>query len=322
MEDELSGRLLVATPLLGDPNFRRTVVLVVEDEPEEGTLGVVLNRPTEVPVGQVLESWTDLVTGPSVVFRGGPVAPNSALALAIVPGDEEPVGWRALDGSAVMSRIGLVDLDAPPQLLAGGIASLRVFAGYAGWGPGQLQAEIDEGAWYVLSGSRPTRSRPSRSGSGRRCCGGRAATSRWWPTIPTTPRSIDPRAGHGDLQVSVQAPGRPFHRPGGTCGPVRLVPGPGRARRVQSWIVSTEVLPDSGTREDTGTTPDIRPGDGDHERFAHYVEKDKIVDSAVTGTPVIALCGKVWVPNRDPKRFPVCPDCKRIYESLPQGDDD
>ena len=85
--------------------------------------------------------------------------------------------------------------------------------------------------------------------------------------------------------------------------------------------MSTEVLPDSGTREDTGTTPDIRTGDGDHERFAHYVEKDKIVDSAVTGTPVIALCGKVWVPNRDPKRFPVCPDCKRIYESLPQGDD-
>ena len=95
MEDDLSGRLLVATPLLGDPNFRRTVVLIVEDEPEEGTLGVVLNRPTEVPVGQVLESWTDLVTVPSVVFRGGPVAPNSALALAIVPGDEEPVGWGA-----------------------------------------------------------------------------------------------------------------------------------------------------------------------------------------------------------------------------------
>jgi hypothetical protein len=85
--------------------------------------------------------------------------------------------------------------------------------------------------------------------------------------------------------------------------------------------VSTEVLPDTGTREDTGTTPAISFGDGDHERFAHYVERDKIVDSAVTGTPVIALCGKVWVPNRDPKKFPVCPDCKRIYESLPPGDD-
>ena len=152
MQEDLTGRLLVATPLLGDPNFRRTVVLIVEDEPEEGTLGVVLNRPTEVPVGQVLESWTGLVSGPSVVFRGGPVAPNSALALAIVPGDTEPVGWRALDGSAVMSRVGLVDLDAPPELLTDGIDSLRVFAGYAGWGAGQLRAEIDEGAWYVLPG--------------------------------------------------------------------------------------------------------------------------------------------------------------------------
>jgi putative transcriptional regulator len=150
MEDNLAGRLLVATPLLGDPSFRRSVVLVVEDEPEEGTLGVVLNRPTETPVGQVLESWTGLVTGPSVVFRGGPVSPNSALGLAIVPGEDEPVGWRPLDGMTLRSRIGLVDLDAPPQLLEGGIASLRVFAGYAGWGPGQVQAEIEEGAWYVL----------------------------------------------------------------------------------------------------------------------------------------------------------------------------
>jgi putative transcriptional regulator len=150
--DPKAGRLLVATPLLGDPNFKRAVVLIVEHEDVQGTLGVVLNRPTEIGVGQVLGQWTELTTEPSVVFKGGPVAPNSALALAIVPGDDEPVGWRALDGSAVMSRIGLVDLDAPPQLLAGGIASLRVFAGYAGWGPGQLQAEIDEGAWYVLSG--------------------------------------------------------------------------------------------------------------------------------------------------------------------------
>ncbi len=148
----LGGRLLVATPLLGDPNFRRTVILVVEDEPEEGTLGVVLNRPTEVQVGQVLESWTDLVTGPTVVFKGGPVSPNSALALALARGEDEPLGWRSLDGSTMMSRIGLVDLEAPPELLAGGITSLRVFAGYAGWGPGQLRAEIDEGAWYVVAG--------------------------------------------------------------------------------------------------------------------------------------------------------------------------
>lgn len=56
---------------------------------------------------------------------------------------------------------------------------------------------------------------------------------------------------------------------------------------------------------------------GDHERFAHYVQKEKIVESAVTGSPVIALCGKVWIPNRDPQKFPVCPECQEIYESLP-----
>ena len=56
--------------------------------------------------------------------------------------------------------------------------------------------------------------------------------------------------------------------------------------------------------------------DGDHEKFAHYVEKEKIVESAVTGKPVITLCGKVWVPGRDPSKFPICPDCQKIYESL------
>lgn len=59
--------------------------------------------------------------------------------------------------------------------------------------------------------------------------------------------------------------------------------------------------------------------DGDHERFAHYVRKEKVVESAVTGTPVIALCGKVWVPGRDPSKFPVCPECQRIYNGLPPG---
>ncbi len=148
--DPGAGRLLVATPLLGDPNFKRAVVLIVEHEETEGTLGVVLNRPTKIPVGQVLEQWTELITDPSVLFRGGPVAQNSALALAMVPGKEEPLGWRALDGAPALARLGLLDLDAPPRLLAPAIQSLRVYAGYAGWSPGQLDAEIDEGAWFVL----------------------------------------------------------------------------------------------------------------------------------------------------------------------------
>ena len=148
--DPKTGRLLVATPILGDPNFKRAVVLIVEHEDVQGTLGVVLNRPTTIGVGQVLDQWTDLATEPSVVFRGGPVAPNSALALAMVPGKDEPLGWRALDGAPALARLGLLDLDTPPRLLAPAITSLRVYAGYSGWSPGQLEAEIGEGAWYVL----------------------------------------------------------------------------------------------------------------------------------------------------------------------------
>src|ERR1700678_2942749 len=116
--EALAGRLLVATPRLGDPNFKRTVVLVVEHEDEQGTLGVVLNRPTTVGVGQVLEQWTELATEPSVVFRGGPVAQNSALALALIPGKDEPVGWRALDGAPALARLGLLHLGTPPRVLA------------------------------------------------------------------------------------------------------------------------------------------------------------------------------------------------------------
>jgi hypothetical protein len=79
---------------------------------------------------------------------------------------------------------------------------------------------------------------------------------------------------------------------------------------------SPTTVPESDTR------PDLSHGDGDHERFAHYVQKDKIMESAVSGTPVIALCGKVWVPNRDPKKYPVCPECKEIFESMSAGGDD
>ena len=81
--------------------------------------------------------------------------------------------------------------------------------------------------------------------------------------------------------------------------------------------MSTKILPAGDTQSDV--RPDLSHGDGDHERFAHYVKKAKITESAVTGTPVIALCGKVWVPNRDPKKYPVCPACKEIYESMKPG---
>jgi hypothetical protein len=85
---------------------------------------------------------------------------------------------------------------------------------------------------------------------------------------------------------------------------------------------SDPFAPDGGTSTILDDRPDLRETEpGDHERFSHYVRKEKVVESAVTGTAVVALCGKVWVPSRDPQRFPVCPECKEIYESLPPGGD-
>ena len=84
--------------------------------------------------------------------------------------------------------------------------------------------------------------------------------------------------------------------------------------------MSTQLSPGTQTVEQTRTHPVTN--DGDHERFSHYVPKQKLTAAMVEGTPVVALCGKVWVPSRDPQRFPVCPQCKEIWSSMKPGDDD
>jgi len=81
---------------------------------------------------------------------------------------------------------------------------------------------------------------------------------------------------------------------------------------------SPETAAGTGTLTDTRIDPRLS-NDGDHERFAHYADRDKVTEAMVTGVPVVALCGKVWVPSRDPSRFPVCPECKRLYELGPEG---
>ena len=141
-----AGHLLVATPSLLDPNFERTVVLVL-DVDENGALGVVLNRPSTVPVAEVLPDWSMLAASPDVMFQGGPVSTDSALAVAALPpGQEsEPVGFRRL-----YAGVGIVDLDTPTEILGSALERMRIFAGYAGWGEEQLAEEIREGSWYVL----------------------------------------------------------------------------------------------------------------------------------------------------------------------------
>jgi putative transcriptional regulator len=146
--DLRAGRLLVAAPALVDPNFNHSVVLLL-DHDADGTLGVVLNRPSPVPVRDILADWSELAAEPPVLFHGGPVSTDSALAVATLPPGaddaEEPVGWRRL-----FDRTGIVDLDAPTELLAPAVSDLRVFAGYAGWGAEQLETELQEGSWYVV----------------------------------------------------------------------------------------------------------------------------------------------------------------------------
>lgn len=91
--------------------------------------------------------------------------------------------------------------------------------------------------------------------------------------------------------------------------------------RVRTLVgVSTQLSPGTETIEDRRTQTSF--GDGDHERFSHYVPKDKLTDAMINGTPVIALCGKVWVPSRDPEKYPVCPECKKIWDSMKPGGDD
>jgi len=80
------------------------------------------------------------------------------------------------------------------------------------------------------------------------------------------------------------------------------------------------VIDETDTHVETENREELESGD--HERFAHYVKKDKIVESAVSGKPVTALCGKRWIPNRDPNKFPVCPTCKEIYSGLRKGPED
>ncbi|HEV2087447.1 MAG TPA: YqgE/AlgH family protein [Cryptosporangiaceae bacterium] len=144
-EDSLTGKLLVATPSLKDPNFERAVVLLIAHE-DSGALGVVINRATEVHVGEVLAGWDTLAVQPPVVFEGGPVQPEAAICLARLRAGTEPDGFSRVDGSIV----GTVDLTTDPAAMAAMLDQVRVFAGYAGWGPDQLEHEVSEGAWLVL----------------------------------------------------------------------------------------------------------------------------------------------------------------------------
>ncbi len=147
----LAGQLLVAVPgTLEDPNFRRTVVLVLEHG-SQGALGVVLNRPSNTPVDDPFPGWDRAATAPGVIFVGGPVQQSMIIALA------RPRDGAELDGSWQVlldepgARLATVDLRRHPIDVAPALDKVRVFAGYAGWSPDQLESEIALGAWWVVA---------------------------------------------------------------------------------------------------------------------------------------------------------------------------
>ncbi len=152
MSGHLRGRLLVATPSLGDPNFEHTVVLVLAHA-DEGTLGVVLNRPSVTPVGQVLPAWEGVASEPPLLFLGGPVDLDNVIGLASHASSAARSGGHA-GGDPIVDDVVAVDLYESPEQLGDVPRDVRLFAGSAGWGPRQLEGELDEGAWWVLDATR------------------------------------------------------------------------------------------------------------------------------------------------------------------------
>jgi putative transcriptional regulator len=145
-----AGQLVVATPQMDDPSFARAVVLLLQADAEDGALGLVLNRPSGTDVAEVLPDWAPLSAEPPVVFVGGPVQPNAAICLGRGrPGGPAVAAYAALEGVPGTS-VGTVDLDAPVEQVHPAVAEVRLFAGYAGWTAGQLEDEVEQGAWFVL----------------------------------------------------------------------------------------------------------------------------------------------------------------------------
>ena len=141
VENSLRGQLLIASPVLTDPHFFKTVILVAEHTPE-GAMGLVLNRRTPAAVADAAPHLIGLGGIDASVFVGGPVDRGSVFVLADFEEPEEA-------GSIVLWDVGLLAQEADPELLEAATRHARVFAGYAGWGPGQLEGELDEDAWFV-----------------------------------------------------------------------------------------------------------------------------------------------------------------------------
>lgn len=138
--DSLQGQLLVSSPALIDPNFRKTVVLVAHHD-EDGAMGLVLSRPSDVAAVEAVPLLAGMPGADGPVFVGGPVQPEAFMVLA----EFDDLAQAA---APIIGRLGFMPADAEPEDLE--ISRLRLFAGYSGWSRGQLEAELDEGSWILV----------------------------------------------------------------------------------------------------------------------------------------------------------------------------
>lgn len=141
MEDSLRGKLLVASPALADPNFARTVVLITEHN-EEGAMGIVLNRPSETAVGEVVPQLAPIAGDDEPVYVGGPVQETALVVLAEFT-DLDAAAW------IIAADVGFASAEVDFEDLERSVRRGRVYAGYAGWGAGQLEGELEEDSWII-----------------------------------------------------------------------------------------------------------------------------------------------------------------------------
>ncbi|WP_342318734.1 YqgE/AlgH family protein [Corynebacterium mayonis] len=141
-----AGSLLVAAPGMLSPAFARTVVLIL-DHSVDGTLGIVLNRRSETAVHNILPEWSDLLAKPQALYIGGPVAPQTGVAVGVTAPDVKIEDYPQL--TRLANRLVQIDLNAHPRQMEGALESVRIFAGTAQWGQGQLDGELRRGDWFV-----------------------------------------------------------------------------------------------------------------------------------------------------------------------------
>lgn len=177
MVESTAGKLLVATPNVRGAPFERSVIIVLEHD-DAGAIGIVLNYPTDLPVVDHLPEVSSHVSEPQVVFLGGPVQPDAAIALGRSP------SGRFMTPS-MFGDVGVIDVTDIPD----DIGHLRIYAGYAGWSPGQLEDELAEGSWWVMAPRPGVLFAPTSHGLWQDAVANAPGRTKLYATYPDDPAS-------------------------------------------------------------------------------------------------------------------------------------